>query len=86
MTQRGITHQTKWTLCGVKDHVRRRTADVGLMEPELALAIADMRLLQTVRLLERLAKNHARSESLRDAVESVYAARHLVTTLAAEAC
>lgn len=51
-----------------------------LMTPELAVAITHMRLVQTAGLLE----NHDESEALRRALESVVAARRLMSTVAVD--
>ena len=63
-----------------------RAADAGeLMTPELAVAITDMRLVQTAGLLEWLLENHGGSEALRRSLESVLDARQLVSTFADDA-
>ena len=53
------------------------------MTPELAAALADMRLLQTERLLEWLAENHTTPATVSLALDAVTHARRHVKTLAA---
>ena len=54
------------------------------MTPEIAVAITDMRLVQTAKLLDWLLENHDESESLRRAHDSVLDARRLMSTIAVE--
>lgn len=70
--------------CGVDSRIEMYGGNRELMTPELAVAIADIRLLQTTRLLERLAEDHAGSDKISRALGAVSTARNLVTTLAVE--
>ena len=55
------------------------------MNPEFALELSDIRLLQTLRLLESSMMDHPDQETVRDVLDSLSSTRNSITKLIAGA-
>lgn len=55
------------------------------MNPEFALQLTDIRLLQTLRLLESSMVDHPDQETVRDALDALSSTRNSITKLIAGA-
>lgn len=55
------------------------------MNPEFALQLSDIRLLQTLRLLESSMTDHPDQETVRDALDAISSTRNSITKLIAGA-